>query len=165
MLVGHSGAGLLLPIVGRDAASKVVAYVFVDAALPARAGSTPVVPAEFVADLEARAEKGRLPVWSRWWPEDVMRTLLPDDSTRRPFEAELPSLPVSFVRESVPVPRGWPDASCAYLQFSSVYEPAAQDAASRGWRTARSPGEHLHMMVDPEAVAEALVRLGAPMSG
>jgi hypothetical protein len=166
VLVAHSGAGPLLPVVGQDAGPEVLAYLFVDASIPARAGSTPIVPAGFLASLEARAENGWLPKWSQWWGEEAMRTLVPDDVMRRRLEGEFPPLPFTFFQEAVPVPPGWPDAACGYLQFSPVYDPEMREAEARGWRTQRLPGEHLHMVVDPGAVAAALIDLaGTPRPG
>jgi hypothetical protein len=158
VLAGHSGAGPLLPIVGHDV-GDVRTYLFVDATIPARTGSTPVVPAEFLASLETRAENGYLPKWSQWWGEDAMRTLVPDDAMRVRLEEEMPLLPLTYFQESVPVPPDWPDAACGYLQFSPAYDAEVREAEARGWRTLRLPGEHLHMVVDPEGVAAALIDL------
>jgi hypothetical protein len=160
VLIGHSGAGPLLPIVGTEISGDVRSYVFVDATIPERMGSTPIVPAELLEPLEALAVDGRVPKWSRWWDdEEAMRGLVPDDAIRERLEEELPSLPLTYFREAVPVPEGWPDAACGYLLFSAAYEPVAREAESRGWPTRHLPGEHLHMVVDPEAVAGAIVDL------
>jgi hypothetical protein len=160
VLVGHSGAGPLLPIVGTEVAVDVRAYVFVDATIPERTGSTPLIPAELLQVLEALAVDGTVPKWSRWWDDqDAMRGLVPDEALRARLEDELPSLPLTYFKESIPVPEGWPDAACGYLRFSAVYERDEREAASRGWRTQNVPGEHFHTVVDPEAVASAIVDL------
>jgi hypothetical protein len=162
VLVAHSAAGPLLPMVGVQVEREIRSYVFVDATIPARTGSTPLVPPEFLSFLDARAENGWLPKWSRWWGEETMRTLVPDDVRRGQLEEEMPSLPMSYFREAIPVPIGWPDAACSYVRLSEAYEPAAEDAESRGWPTRRLAGEHLHMVVDPRSVAEALLDLVEP---
>jgi len=158
-LVAHSGAGPLLPIVGAEADREISSYVFVDATIPAPTGSTPVVPAEFLPSLEALVERGRLPRWSQWWDEGTMRALVPDDGLRRRLEEEMPSLPMAYFSEAIPVPTRWPDAPCAYILFSEAYEPVAADARFRGWPTRRIAGEHLHIVVDPESVAQALIEM------
>ena len=69
---------------------------------------------------------------------------------------ELQPRSLEFFAEPIPVFAGWPDAPCAYLQFSAVYgEPAAQ-ALREGWPTARLDAGHFHMLVDPAGVADAL---------
>jgi hypothetical protein len=159
VLVGHSGAGLLLPWIGSRLRPGVRAYVFVDASLPAPDGPTPLAPPAFRAFLEARAVAGRLPPWSEWWGDEALRELLPDDALRAQLSAEMPKLPLDYFIEQVPTPSGWPDAPCGYLRFSEAYEAAAVDAGARGWPVATLEGGHLHPAVQPDAVAEALLDL------
>jgi hypothetical protein len=159
VLVGHSGAGLLLPWIGGRLRPGVRAYVFADAGLPARDGPTPVVPPAFHPFLEARAAAGRLPPWSAWWGDDVLRELVPDDALRELMAAEMPALPLDYFAEQVPAPDGWPDAPCGYLRFSAAYDADAADARARGWPTVPLEGGHLHAAVRPDVVAGALIDL------
>ena len=159
VLVGHSGAGLLLPWIGSKLRPNVRAYVFADAGLPAPDGRTPVVPPAFWSFLDARTVAGRLPAWSAWWGDDAMRELVPDDALRDLITAEMPELPLDYFAEQVPTPGGWPDAPCGYLRFSDAYEDTAADADARGWPVASIEGGHLHPAVRPDAVAEALLDL------
>src|SRR4051794_36688268 len=46
VLVGHSGAGSLLPAIAQSAPRRVAAIAFVDAFLPPASGTTRLVPAE-----------------------------------------------------------------------------------------------------------------------
>jgi pimeloyl-ACP methyl ester carboxylesterase len=161
VLVGHSGAGPLLPAIADRAAPRVTACVCVDAALPAPEGPTPIVPVELLPALESMATDGRVPRWSEWWPEEAMRSLVPDDEVRRQLTEEMPRLPLAYFRDSVPVPPGWARMPCAYLQFSAIYQSVAVDAGARGWRVVRIDGQHLHMVVDPDATASALLDLVA----
>jgi hypothetical protein len=160
-LLAHSAAGLLLPVIGERVAAEVDAYVFADATIPAPAGATPVVPAEFMDAVRQMAEDGRVPRWSAWFPEGVMRTLVPDDDLRKEVEDELPSLPLAYFEEAVPTPASWAEDRCRYLQFSEAYLPAAADAEAKGWPVVRLAGGHLHMLVDPSAVTEALLYLAS----
>jgi hypothetical protein len=127
-------------MVSVQAERAIRAYVFVDATIPARSGSTPIVPSELLPCLEARAENGWVPKWSRWWNEEAMRTLVPDEEIRRHLEEEMSSLPVTYFQEAIPVPAGWPDAACSYVLFGEAYDAAAADAESRGWSIRRLPG-------------------------
>ncbi len=59
--------------------------------------------------------------------------------------------------EPIPVFAGWPDAPCAYIKFSRGFQSPAEQARQRGWVTYEFDGGHFHMLVDPTAVANALV--------
>jgi len=159
VLVGHSGAGPLLPQIGALLRPRNRGYVFVDAGLPHPTEPTPIAPPEFLAQLRALATGDRLPPWSQWWGEDAMRSLLPDDALRARVTAELPSLPLAYFEEAVPAATWWPDAPCGYLWFSEPYASAASEAQARGWPVAHLPGHHLHLLTNPGAVADALVQL------
>jgi hypothetical protein len=138
----------------------VAASVFVDAALPARSGDTPVAPAEFLPALRGLAgPDGLLPPWTDWWGEEDIAPLFPDAVTRAEVSAEQPRLPLSYYEQSVPVPAGWDDHPCAYLLFGPAYEAEAAEARARGWAVAHEPGAHLHQLVDPDAVARRIVEL------
>jgi hypothetical protein len=159
ILVAHSGAGPLLPVVGAHLDATVVAYVFVDAGLPPLEGTTTAASESFLAVLESLAEKGNLPPWSTWWGPGAMEKLVPDATLRAALEAELPRMPLSYFTESIPVPSGWADTPSAYLHFSAPYRADAATAAAHGWPVHHIEGQHLHLVVDPQAVAEAVVAL------
>ena len=164
VVVVHSAAGLLAPAL-RDAmpGRAVGAYLFVDAALP-RGGATLVdeipadagVTAEMLRDV---ARDGLLPPWGADWPDGLWATLIPDPTTRARFAAEVPPVPLALYEEAPPPAPAWPDAPCAYLRFSTLYAAAEQRARRADWPTWLLPGEHLHMLADPDAVADALVDL------
>ncbi len=157
-LVAHSNAGLFVPVVRAAVRQPVAASVFVDASVPARQGATPVAEGEFLAFLKGLAgPDGRLPRWTDWWGEDDIAPLFPDEETRRVVTEEQPRLPLSYYEQAVPVPDGWADHPCVYLLFGPAYERMAAEARARGWPVRQVPGEHLHQIVDPAAVAEELV--------
>ncbi|HEY8202958.1 MAG TPA: alpha/beta fold hydrolase [Actinomycetota bacterium] len=158
-LVAHSAAGPLLPAIEDRLPNPVPCCLFVDATLPARAGPTRVIPARYLAPLRDLASAGRLPRWSQWWGDEAMASLVPDPALRAEIEQEMPSLPLAWFEEAVPVPPGWPASQCGYLQFSPPYEAEAAEARSRDWPVTKLPGGHLHMIVDPSAVANALLEL------
>jgi hypothetical protein len=95
VLVAHSNAGLFLPPIRAALAQPVSGSVFVDAALPARAGSTPVAPPELLAFLRPMAVNGTLPRWTDWWDESDVAPMFPDPETRWTVVAEQPTLPLS----------------------------------------------------------------------
>ena len=73
VLVGHSGAGLLLPVIADALDVEVAGLVFVDSRLPPPAGRSPLGAPEFMDQLRAMATDGLLPPWSRWFGLDTMR--------------------------------------------------------------------------------------------
>lgn len=171
VVVGHSGAGPRLPAIGERLAAaghEVVATVFVDAGLPSSGGSAgKAPPAQFAELLDGLVDNdGRLPPWPQWWSPGTMVELVPDPAVRAAVAAECPPVPRSLFDEVVPVPSGWPGATpCGYLAFGYGYgyEDEAAEAERRGWVVARMDGLHLHPVVAPADVADALQLLVAAL--
>jgi hypothetical protein len=157
VLVAHSNAGLFVPAVVGASGPTVEACVFVDAAVPDRPGPTAVVSPESLVLLRAKAgEDGLLPPWTSWWDESDVAPMFPDVVTRRTVEREQPRLPLAYYEQLVPAPTGWDDRTCGYVLFAPAYK---QIAAGCGWPVEHLPGLHLHQLVDPDAVAEAIRKL------
>jgi pimeloyl-ACP methyl ester carboxylesterase len=160
VLVGHSGGGLLLPAIADAVAPEVARLIFVDSGVPATRGETQLATPEFLAHLRSLAIDGVLPPWSKWWGEDAMTELVPDEATRAALVRELPSLPLSYFEQSSPSPPDWDRVECAYLLFSDAYREQADEAGRRGWRVEEISGaQHLHPVVDPVVVTDALLCL------
>jgi hypothetical protein len=162
VLVVHSNAGLFVPAIRTGLVQPVVGSVFVDAALPARAGATPVVPDEYLELLRGKADPGgRLPRWTDWFDEADVAPMFSDPTIRRTIVEEQPRLPLAYYEQAVPVTSGWDDHHCGYLAFGPPYDRLAAEAAERGWPVLTVPGRHLHQTVDPDAVSTAILRLTA----
>jgi len=160
VLVAHSNAGLFIPVLSRDLGRPVVLAIFADASVPVAAGETPMVGDDFLPFLRGLADpSGMLPRWTDWWAEDDVAQLLPAPQSRRLVVDEQPTLPMRYYLERVPSPAGWDHLDCCYLQFSQAYDGPAEEARRRGWPVLRVPGEHLHQVVDPDAVAHAVLKL------
>lgn len=159
VLVAHSNAGLFLPAIRSGLARPVIGSIFVDAALPARSGPTPVASPEMLDFLRPLAVDGRLPRWTDWWQEADIAPMFPDAETRQTVVAEQPNLPLAYYEQTVPVPEGWDDHPCSYLLFGPPYDELADAARKRGWRVAHLPGRHLHQIVDPEGTTRHLLEL------
>jgi len=159
-LIGHSGAGPLLPSIGRSSGHRINAYVFVDAGLPLDGRSRlegmeaddPTTAAQLRQHLAAG---GRFPEWS----EEELRDALPDVRLRREMVAELHPRPLAFFEEPIPGFANGPDAPCGYLRFSPPYALEAERAQREGWAYREIEAEHFHMLVDPAGVATALIEL------
>jgi len=169
VLVGHSGAGPLLPRIAIRIRAK--ALVFVDADIPPESGETTLVPDEFLGFLRGLANGGVLPPWSQWFGPDSMRELIPDDRTREIVSAELPAVPLSYFETRVPVPAGWTSTRCGYVLLSEAYAEQASKAAANSWPVARLPGAHLDIVTRPSAIADAILSVagvsgaGEPVAG
>lgn len=166
ILAGHSAAGPILPVIARGTGRRIGAYLFADAGLPQGGMSwldTLRVDAPDVAEQlrQHLASGGRWPDWS----DDELRDVIPDDLLRRAMLVELHPRPLRFFEEPIPVFDGWPDAPCAYLLFSPPYRAAASQSERAGWPCRSFDAGHFHMLVDPVAVAEALVDLVQPAPG
>lgn len=158
VLVGHSGAGVLLPRLADHFDPQ--ALVFVDAVVPSD-GSFHVASRRFVEFVGTLAHQGsRLPPWHEWWGDDAIASLVPDAEQRHRITVEVPCVPRSFYDEHVPLPTGWATRrGCAYLQLSAAYDDDRARAEAYGWPTARMDGQHLDVAVRPADVAIALVAL------
>ncbi|HEX5190709.1 MAG TPA: alpha/beta hydrolase [Streptosporangiaceae bacterium] len=165
VLVVHSNAGLFAPVIARDLGVPVACIIFADASIPPAAGDAEVAESEFVPFLrELAGADGRLPQWTRWWGEEDVAPMLPEPTMREIVTAEQPTLPLAYYLERIPVPDGWVERPCRYLLFSAAYEAQADYARSRGWPVRTVPGEHLHQVVDPAGVSEALLDLAGQIS-
>ena len=172
VLVGHSGAGYLLPLLGaarRAARARVSAYLFLDAGLPParptsrldllRAEIGDAAP-ELAGQLGTHlAGGGTYPDWT----DEDLRAEITDDSIRAALVRSIRPRDEAFFTEPVPVAPDWPEAPCGFLQLSSSYDGPARLAGLRGWPVAGSgehrPGGHFATLVEPDRVADDLEAL------
>lgn len=159
VLVLHSNAGLYAGALA--ARRQVLAVVFVDAGIPHADLPTPTAPAAFLQRLEALVDAdGHLPPWTQWWSEEDVAPLFPDATSRAAVEAEQPRLSLAYFRAQVPAAPGWAEVlACGYLAFGDTYAEEVERARAAGWPVRRLDGRHLHLLVDPMAVAEQVDRL------
>lgn len=153
LVVAHSGAGVLVPLVVEQVGAA--AAVFVDAILPARPTSDRL--RGFLAGLPLT--DGHLPRWSDWWGPEEMAELIPDAGLRAEIEAEQLGLPLAFYDQAVPVPASWPPPRVGYLQLSPAYAPQAAEAAGHGWPARVRSGGHLDLATHPAEIAALILDL------
>lgn len=165
VLVGHSGAGTLLPLIRQRLPQPVATYLFVDAGLPldgmSRLGEMEAHSSTFGTQLRADLEAGRTyPEWT----DEMLRPIIPDNRLRQAIVTELQPRGLDFFTEPFPPLSGWPDAPCACIKFTDSYDPAIAAARQRGWpiRAFDNAG-HFHMLVDPEGVTDALIEMYTPI--
>lgn len=169
VLVGHSGAGILLPCAAARAAPARVTFVFVDAGLPPMSGSTldehPVMKDAGIEwsgrpSFADRIESdGHLPPWHTWWGDAGMEWLVPDRDRRSTVSADIPRLPLSFYDDGCDVPPGWSDEPAGYVLLSDTYRIWAEAARSYGWPVVEVPGTHLEIVNRPDDVASAILEV------
>ncbi len=165
IVVGHSGAGPLLPAVGR-ALGRIDGYVFVDAGLPNPGRSwVETAPRQLVERLRGMAQDGWLPPWPEWWAADQLAQLLPEPDLRARFVGSCPRLPMALFEEPQAAAPDWPEAPCAYLLLSQAYRAAADRAGALGWPVLELPSTHLGLLTEPELVADALLDLARRLHG
>lgn len=186
VLVGHSGAGPLLPQLGRQLERGPAAYVLVDSDLPRDGasrfdlfGDEAQVDEFRRAATEPYSPRGRLapqpgidPVDEtvREWPLDLLRealTLQPDnmaDVQSTVFAGKRPT-PVEVLDEPLPVPADWPEAPVGYVHLSPTYDGAAADARSRGWPVRELRSSHVGMLLEPEPFARELASFAEALAG
>ncbi len=158
VLVAHSGAGPLLPVIRQSIANPVSAYIFVDAGIPqdgkTRLDLMKLEDSDWAQEFQAYLEGGgRFPDWS----SDDLREIIPDENLREQLVAELRPRGLDFFSEPIPVFDGWPDASCIYILFSAPYKKAAIQARQESWSTSELEAGHFHMLVDAAMVADLIV--------
>jgi hypothetical protein len=157
IIVGHSGAGVLLPVLAEALDPAFVA--FVDAVVPD--GDTYTPSTEFVEFIDSLETDGSLlPPWHLWWGRDVMTDLVPDPDLRAQIAADTPRVPRRFYDDAVQLPNGWSGrAGCVMLQLSAGYEQFRRRAETLGWPTDAIDGQHLDVATRPAVVREHLLQL------
>ncbi len=161
VLLGHSGAGPLLPAFADALEDTVTGLVFVDAGLPTPGRSwRDTVPAELYAQLKAASREGRLPRWQRWFTPDPLG-LVPDEQLRAEIADEAPEVPVAFLKEPRPDVE-WPGPA-GYVALSAAYAADVDAAAARGWPVRRLDSHHLAPATEPDPVAVAVLEVHAEL--
>lgn len=155
-VVGHSGAGAFLPMIGNQIAAG--SLIFVDAILPPASGAHRT-STRMSSMLDEQTEGGVLRQWLSWWSDEIVSELLPNTEDRRLLQEDMPRLPRSFYDTDVTVPSGWSRTSCAYLRLSEAYDDALAEARARGWPTARCDSTHLGVYTDADRVFAKIVEL------
>lgn len=164
VLVGHSGAGPLLPQVGfarHSAQAPVDGYVFLDAMLPrVPRGTTRLQLLHIEDDAYAHQLEEHLRSGGRFpdWDDDQLAESVPDPTARGAVMASLRPRGLDFFTEPLPAAEDWPDAPVAYLQLSAAYDQPATTARHRGWAVSALELHHFAALTDPDRVAAALSR-------
>jgi pimeloyl-ACP methyl ester carboxylesterase len=162
VLIGHSGAGPLLPAFADALEDTVTGLVFVDAGLPTPGRSwRDTVPAELYTRLKSAAREGRLPRWQRWFAPDPLVELVADEELRAEIADEAPEVPVAFLKETRPEVE-W-SGPAGYVALSDAYTDDVSAAEADGWPVRRLDSHHLAPATDPDPVAVAVLEVLAEL--
>lgn len=163
VVIGHSGAGVYLPLIADRLHADIVTYI--DAHVPDdQPVHTPTGETLAFMDDHTQAD-GLMAPWPRWWPEQTLVGLVPDPSLREQIARGAPRVPRRIYDESVPMPSGWTERPAAYLQTSAAYDAHRIRAERYGWPSGRVDGGHLDLAAAPEATAASLMELWATPHG
>ncbi len=156
VVVAHSGAGALLPVVAAGAGAR--AAVFLDAVLPeVGARSWTADDAQRALFEEHTQPDGRLRPWLEWWPPALVEQLLPDPVVRAEVAGACPRLPASFYDHAVPLPRAW--VPSAYVALGGAYADEVRRAADHGWPVRSLGRSHLATVTHADEVAAAILEV------
>jgi hypothetical protein len=161
VVLTHSNAGRYAPLVAGG-----VPVVHIDAALPPASGEpATLAPEAMLSVLAGMADaNGLLPPWTRWWSEEAVAEVLPDPVALAALRAEEWPMPLTYVRSRLGAPVGWAERPQAYLAFGDTYAVEVALARGQGWPVERVQGAgHLHHLVEPGLVADAVVELAAAL--
>lgn len=160
VLVAHSGAGPLLPVMRRALTQSVAAYVFVDAGIPcdnlSRLDLMRLQDSHWAEEFHQTLLHGE--TFPQWNAEDL-REIIPDENLRQKMAAEINPRALAFFTEPIPVFAGWPDSPCAYLKFSAAYDWDFDQAGRANWAMREMNAGHFHMLVDPSAVTSLIIEM------
>lgn len=158
VLVGHSGAGPLLPGLAAALPRPARALVYVDAGLPHPGRSWfQTAPEALAGHLRGLATDGRLPPWHEWFPPGTLAELLPEPRLREEFAQELSSRPLAYFHEPMP-DVAW-SGLYGYLLLSEAYREQAQQAAAEGAPVVEAISHHLAPLTSPAAVTARINEL------
>src|SRR5262249_42732830 len=109
--------------------------------------------AGFAEFVEAKvAEDGLLPGWTDWWPPEDIEDVVPHEWLTV-LERSQPRLALAFLLHDPPTPDTWQSQPAGYLSLGDGYRAEADAARALGWPVRELEAGHLHLVVDPEAVA------------
>lgn len=156
VIVAHSGAGALVPSSVDALRDRVAAAIFVDAGLP-HPGRSRLETFEDAAMARQWRESARAGMLRPPWSDADLRPIVPANDVRAAFLADIEPSALETYTEPMS-PSAMPaDVTCAYLLFSPAYRPHFEQARRLSWPARDLPGNHFHMLVDPEAVATTLI--------
>lgn len=161
LMVGHSGAGALLPMLGQKL--KINGYIFVDAVLLFEPASRLEMLAAENAEM-AQAFEGHLRAGGHFpnWGDEQLQALIPDADLRQRLLTDVRPRTLPFFTERIEPPNDWDKSPlpCGYIRLSDSYTYYASQAEARGWPVLRRDSHHFAMLTEPSEIATMLIEIG-----
>ena len=157
-VVGHSGAGVGLPVISAKLGDRCSSVIFMDAVVPPTSGAHRT-STNLIQLLDQQNVDGVLRRWLEWWPDEVVRGLVPDLEQRSLLLDDMPRLPRAFYDEEVVMPDQWTSRAIGYLQLSPAYDADRKEAMDCNWPTISLNANHLSTLTAPDEVLTALQEL------
>lgn len=158
VVVVHSAAGGLAPLIATTLSVRPAGVVFVDARLPSPGRSRlDTLPPGAADHLISMSRQGLLPPWPSWWPEEVLTELVPDRAERAVLVADSPAIPLALLEERLPsatIPDG---VASSFIRLSGGYDDDAARAALLGWKVQRHDADHLTPFTGASRVAQWII--------
>lgn len=156
IIVGHSGAGVLLPHIGQKLNAK--AFIFVDVVLmfepQSRLDLLYQEGVNFAEEFEAHLKSGgKFPEWT----DEQLHSMITDDTIRQSLLTDLNPRGLDFFSEQIEVPNSWTTLPIAYIQLSDSYSFYAKQATEQNWHVVHFPSHHFEMLTNPTRVSQLII--------
>ncbi len=165
VLVAHSAATPIAAALAKMA--NVSGLVIVDGFLPPVEGwAAPSEGALLELIQTMPRETEGLPLWVDWWKTDTNRaTVGISELAARPELYEwvvngLPRLTVEWFDDKIDLPI-WRKKPAGFVRTSHYYDISASEAERLNWPIVRLDGTHLHLLLEPEATADAILSVAS----
>lgn len=152
LVVPHSNAGRFGPAVADTVGARLVCL---DSLLPG-----PETDPGWLDFLRAREQSdGLLAPWSTWWPREDVESVV--GGHWELLTTDEPRVSLALLSDQPPAPDDWLSRRSGYVAFGRGYAEQAALVEAHGWEVRRLDGAHLHLLVDPDEVAETLLEVAA----
>jgi hypothetical protein len=152
VVVPHSNAGRFGPAVAEAVGARLVCL---DSLLPGREPDHGWL--EFLRSREM--PDGLLSPWSTWWPREDVESMVGEHWDL--LATDEPRVSLRLLSEQPPAPEDWLARRSGYVAFGQTYAEQATLVEAHGWEVRRLDGEHLHLLIAPDDVAETLLEVAA----
>ena len=152
VVVPHSNAGRFGPAVADAVGARLVCL---DSLLPGREPDPGWL--EFLRSRER--PDGLLAPWSTWWPREDIQAVVGEHW--KLLTTDEPRVPLSLLTEQPPAPENWLAQRSGYVAFGHAYDEQKMLVEAHHWEVRRLNGMHLHLLIAPDEVAEALLEVAS----
>jgi len=157
IVIGHSAAGAILPIIGEKLNAS--AYIFVDAVVTfestTRLDLLRLEDTGFAQEIEAHLNSGgKFPDWT----DEQLSAVIPSPKLRKKLLKHMRPRDMRFFRESIDIPPNWNHVPCGYIQLSDSYQLYATVAKAHQWYVLDYPSQHFAILTEPEKISDLILK-------